>query len=1112
MQRIDGEIRLSASDLMRFQGCRHATTMDLAYLNGEGPSPKADDPEAQLLQEQGDRHELDFLERLKREGTNVVEIETNDRPIAECVDATITAMRSGADVVFQGAILGEQWGGYSDFLERVDRPSQLGDWSYEVVDTKLKRQPDPKHVLQLCLYSDLLADMQGVHPELAHLELGDGSRFSVCLSEVSAYARRARSRLESFINEGPETHPEPVPACSLCRWASHCRSVWEEENSLALVAGMTRSQRDKARADGVKTMKELAVHDRRIPRLAKETQARLQVQAKLQQQRRDGGEPTFELRDPVVGRGFDLLPEPDEGDVFYDIEGDPFYPGGGLEYLHGLWFRDNDQWHFRAFWAHNREEEGDAARQLVDFLSERMARYPNAHIYHYANYEIAALRKLTSVHRTREAPLDQLQRERRFVDLYRIVSGAMVVSEDGYSIKDLEAFYMEKRDAEVSTAGASVVFYEQWRNDQDDTLLEKIEDYNRTDCISTQLLLDWLVSAVRPDRPWPKLGDAPSDAADQKVAEHQQEDEDLKRRLEPLAQNLGEPVATLLFDLSRFHEREDKPAYWAIFDRLSQESEELRDDLDCLQGLEAIGAAEKVTARSVERTYRFPEQETKLREGKRPCIKPESMPEDVGITALDMKQRTVTIRRSSSKPPLPDTLDLIPPRPFQNKILRNAIMDVIDRLIANDPALSAVRTLLTKSLPELTGRAEGSQIIAPDNEVVESSSQAIQAMNDTTIAIQGPPGTGKTYVSANAIVDLCASGQRVAVSSNSHRAIGNLLVAVAQRAREKGKNFNIVQKVSSPPDGPDDPMITVVTDNKAGEIGNAHIVGSTAWHFARYDDMPFDHLMIDEAGQVSLANVLAMARCAKNICLVGDPMQLPQPLQGAHPGESSLSSLEYLIGQYRVVPQERGIFLPVSRRMGSEICDFISTAVYEGKLTNDAGAAAQSLLSTDGNDLSGAILTSVEHRGCTQVSHEEIARIQEKVGSLVGATYVNREGKSRVIAHEDILVVAPYNAQVNQLREQLDPQVRVGTVDLFQGQEGPICLVSMTTSSGAEIPRGIDFLFSINRLNVAISRAQARAEVIANPALLDIKVGSVDEMKLVNTLCLLAERFETRPL
>jgi len=392
-------------------------------------------------------------------GRVIVEIPKDGIPLEESVRLTLEAMAAGPDVIFQGALLEGVWGGYTDFLERIERPSSLGAWSYEVVDTKLKRKPDPKHVLQLCLYSDLLATVQGIAPEAAHLQLGDGSRFTVRLSEVSAYARYARRMLQGFLAERPETRPEPVSSCDLCRWSDACADQWEREDSLALVAGISRSQRQKLEAAGVNTMAGLAARDERVPRMAVETQHRLVSQARLQSARRAGGPPSVELRDAEPGKGFGLLPAPDDGDIFYDIEGDPYFPGG-LEYLHGLWYREAGEWVFRAFWAHTRDDEGRAVADLLTFLVDHMRRHPAAHIYHYANYEIAALRRLTSQHRTGEAAMDQLQRERRFVDLFKVVSGAMIASEKGYSIKDLEAFYMEKRAADVATAGASVVFYE----------------------------------------------------------------------------------------------------------------------------------------------------------------------------------------------------------------------------------------------------------------------------------------------------------------------------------------------------------------------------------------------------------------------------------------------------------------------------------------------------------------------------------------------------------------------------------------------------------------------------------------------------------------------------
>jgi predicted RecB family nuclease len=1105
MRKIDGALRLSASDLMRFKGCRHATTLDLRRLEVGDIEPGEDSAEAELLQRQGDEHELAFLNKLKASGRTVLEIPKEGLSLEQSVQLTLEAMRQGPDVIFQGALLGGAWGGYSDFLERVERPSMLGTWSYEVVDTKLKRKPDPKHVLQLCLYSDLLAEVQGVAPEAAHLQLGDGSRFTVRLAEVSAYARHARRMLEAFLAERPEARPEPVAACGLCLWNNHCAERWEAEDSLALVAGISRSQRQKLEAANVTTMGALAERAERVPKMATETQRKLVAQARLQSARRRGGPPSFELRDAEPGKGFGLLPEPDDGDVFYDIEGDPYFPGG-LEYLHGVWYREAGSWTFRAFWAHTREEEARATSELLTFLVERMRRYPRAHIHHYANYEIAALRRLTAQHRTGEAAMDQLQRERRFVDLFKVVSGALVASEKGYSIKDLEAFYMDKRAADVATAGASLVFYEEWRHTRDQRLLDEIRDYNRTDCISTQLLLDWLVGNVRPaGMPWPVLGDIPEGGSLSNVVAEDDELESLRMRLQPVRERLGARVADLLLDLSQFHKREDKPAYWAIFDRLAQESEELLDDLECIQGLEAVAAPVQVTRQSFERTYHFPPQETKLRAGKTPCIKPAAMPEDVSLRSMDHDAGTLVLRRSTAKGPLPDRLDLLPPRPLRNSVLRDAVAAVTDELISGLGRLPAVEHLLSQAPPLFVDGVRSDGIIPAGGDLPTETSRAIAAMAGTTLAIQGPPGTGKTFVSALSIVELVRAGKRIAVSSNSHKAIGNLLEAIADRARREGVTCRIVQKASDDGDDDANAAIVLVSDNDAPEIGAADVVGATAWHFARYNAAAFDYLVVDEAGQVSIANILAMARCARNIVLVGDPMQLPQPLQGSHPGDSGRSCLEFLIDGHRVVPADRGIFMPVSRRMHPRVCDFISTAAYETRLGSDEAAGLQTLVSRDGEDLVGAGMRAVAHVGRSQVSPEEIDAIRLRVAELRGATYRDRNGATRLIGDDDILVVAPYNAQVNALRQALPAAIRVGTVDRFQGQEAPVCLVSMTTSSGEELPRDIAFLFSLNRINVAVSRAQAAATVFASPLLLETPCRSVEEMALVNTLCILRE-------
>ena len=472
MKLEDGQLRLSASDLMRFMACPHAAKLDLDHLHGRGPEPVEDSAESALLQDRGDQHEREYLESLGED--RVLEI-VRDQPFERAVESTRLALTTGAAVIYQGALEGGAWGGWSDFLERVERPSDLGAFSYEVTDTKLKRTATPGHVLQLALYSDLLARAQGTEPEHAHVQLGDGSRFTIRLAEVSAYCRSARERMEAFVAEPAPTRPVPVGACPLCRWREHCAETWEREDSLFEVAGITRSQVRKLEAAGVITMTALAGHQGRVPRLAELTLDRLCLQARLQCARK-ASPPLFELRERVEGKGFDLLPRPDPGDLFYDIEGDPLYAEGGtdgLEYLHGVW----DGADFTPFWAHDHAEERRLLARLIDFLDARLSANPQAHIYHYAAYEKTALRKLCTRHGLGEAQLDRWLREERFVDLYAVVRGGLAASEKSYSLKDLEVFLEVERGGEVKTAGGSIVAYENWRAYHDQEILDEIEDY-----------------------------------------------------------------------------------------------------------------------------------------------------------------------------------------------------------------------------------------------------------------------------------------------------------------------------------------------------------------------------------------------------------------------------------------------------------------------------------------------------------------------------------------------------------------------------------------------------------------------------------------------------------
>ena len=1087
MRKLGGSILLSATDLMRFMGCAHATTLDLMHHRGEGPEPSNDSEDAALLQKQGNAHEATHLEKLKSEGKAVLQMPRGD--LVADARTTRAALAQAPEVVFQGAFLSGNWGGWSDFLLRVDRPSALGSFSYEVADTKLKRKPHPKHVLQLVLYSDLLAEVQGMMPEFAHVELGTGERATLRLADYAHYARAARTRLEAFVADPAPTRPIPCADCGLCRWAEHCEGVWQAEDSLFNVANISRGQVKKLEAAGIATMASLAALDRPVRGLAEGTLARLVTQARLQHARKTG-EPRYELRAVEPGKGFDLLPEPQPGDLFYDIEGDPHFEGG-LEYLHGVWCDEQ----FHAFWAHDSAAEAQALRDLLAYFRLRLEAFPKARIYHYAAYEITALRRLTTKYGIGEAFLDRLLRERRFVDLFAVVRGGLIGSERNYSIKSMEAFYGRVREGEVKTASGSVVAYERWRETGEQQILDEIENYNRIDCISTEELRDWLVG-IRPAGPWPSV--AP-DAGPKEV----EEDADAQAlRASLAASGLPEDRQAMLFNLGLFHKREAKPAQWAVFDSATKDEDELIVDLDALAGLKAIGPVEPVK-RSYARSYSFPLQETKLRAGKGATVPVfDGPPISVNITDMDLRARLITVKAGPGKEHLlGDRVNLHPDWPLDPNPIPGALRDVIADQ-CGPRAYRAVDDLLSRSAPRLKAGP-----LKPGADPVAQTIAAVAAMDETVLPIQGPPGTGKTYVTARAILSLVRKGARVGVTSNSHEAIRNVLMGCLSALADEDLpiSLDLVHKTGDEDDGyPDGCPIRRTSSNDEAALGQ-HVVGATAWFFSRDENIQaFDWLFVDEAGQVGLANMVAMGRAARNIVLVGDPRQLPQVIQGAHPEPANLSCLDWMLGDHATVPPDRGIFLPVSRRMHPEVCLFISDHIYEGRLTSHPDTARQAVRGTGFPD-AGSFWVPVPHEGNAQVAAEEVKAISAAAADMLKGTWTEKDGTTRPMRASDIIVVAPYNAQVNALRDVLPEAIRVGTVDKFQGQEAPVCLVSMTASSAEETSRGMEFLFSLNRINVAVSRAKALALVFGSPRLRESKCDTVGQMRLVNTICALRD-------
>lgn len=976
-----------------------------------------------------------------------------------------------------------------------------------------------------------MAQVQEATPRRVHVALGDGREESFRIVEFSRTLKAAEGRYLDFIEGGAEqSRPEPCAACSLCGWREHCAAQWEREDHLSRIAGIGKPQIAKLRDAGIETTAQLAdaAEDFRVPRMALATFNRLRSQARLQRARWAGGDPVVELLPLEEGRGFTQLPEPDPADLFFDLEGDPLEEGG-LDYLWGIHWREDGKPVFRHLWAHDHAEERRAFEQTLDWMAEHLASHPNAHVYHYAPYEITALRRLSTLHASREDVLDRLLRERRFVDLYGLLRQSIRTSEDNLSLKTMEVFFAPTRDQAVTKADQSVIEYKSWRETGDAATLQGILEYNQVDCENTEGLRDWLVSLRMHHLPWRPVG-PPAAIPDEKAEKRADAEASAAALIETITAGplpLSERGRELVGHLAQFHRRADKPALWAMFDRCEREEDELADDGECIGAIipnpDSEGEWLFREKRSTVARYRFPPQETKLREGADLLHAPSLL--RIGkIHAIDIEAGTVEVKRGlKSGNGFPATGSLIPLPTVNNQQLVAAIRrvaqywatgtnEVIEEGATDDgDRYRAMLDFIEREPPRLHGW-QGGPLVREGEGLVEAATLRCLALDCSTLFIQGPPGTGKTHTSAHVIVALLAAGKRVGVSSNSHKAVNNLLAKVEEVAIARNVTFVGVKKASA--QNPDSYLNgRIITDVETNaDVGDYQpdLVGGTAWAFATEAmDQYLDYLFVDEAGQVSLGHLMAMGAAARNIVLVGDQMQLAQPIQGAHPGESGQSALDYLLRGEATVPPDRGILLDTSWRMHPAICGFISEAVYDGRLRAHPDCARQALHLREGHDPAlakhGIRFVAMDHEGCGQRSNVEVIRVHELTSGLIGTPFTDRDGNVGAIGWDNILIVAPYNMQVNALKAALPDQARVGTVDKFQGQEAEVVIVSLATSTPEDLPRNVEFFYSKNRLNVAISRARTMAIILANPKLLELDAKSVDHLRLVNTLAWVTE-------
>ncbi|MCO5295063.1 MAG: TM0106 family RecB-like putative nuclease [Homoserinimonas sp.] len=920
-------------------------------------------------------------------------------------------------------------------------------------------------------------------------------------------------------------------ACGHCKY---CEGPAAEADDLVTVAGMRMVQRSKLLAAGITTLTELATAAEKPEDLKFTGSAwqKLHEQAALQLKARENPEaqPPFEVINPLPIVG---LPQPSPGDMFFDFEGDPMYSETqysevqadgsqrwGLDYLFG-WVDARGK--FDKLWAHDQASEAEALLRFLEVVAEKRQRHPEMHIYHYAAYEKTHLLSIAARHGKGEAAVDDLLRAGVLVDLYPIVASALRIGVPSYSIKKLEPLYMGASEREgVANAADSVIQYVAYRAARDadqaqeaQQILDDIAQYNAYDCLSTLRLRDWMRSLLQnlPEvgreqvQPKPHLPDVAAFVESQL-------DLDLQA-LAANAEGAGRPEGALAYRLAAaaidYYRRERKSFWWEHYDRLEQPADEWLDTrgvleieslptignwsapgprggapkrLLTIEGNWASGSTQPKPDDKVFLVYNEPVPYEPP--GYRPGLRVATGAKIIGV---DSDERIVVEEQlPKDESEWLDVPAYLTPGPPPRSTNLDAAIEAWGAKVRNAaPAWpsDAMSNLLLRKAPGDAGLLEP---MSDPDDAVRAIYTSLIGMQQDYLAVQGPPGTGKTYVAAHVIKRLIEEQHwRVGVTAQSHKVIENVLDAAVTAGLDPA--LVAKHKVSDPA-----ARFTVISDSAYPEFARlraetGYVIGGTAWDMTnrkRVQEQQLDLLVIDEAGQFSLAHTIACAPSAKRILLLGDPQQLPQVSQGIHPAPVDGSALGYVIGNNAVLPERYGYFLPVSRRMDAAVASRVSDLSYEGKLHSHATTAGRKLQGVE----PGLHSVAVEHSGNSTSSAEEASAVVELVRAHLGLPWVEDESEpARPLEQADVIVVTPYNAQVQLLRETLDlaglAEVPVGTVDKFQGREAVISIVSLAASSAIAAPRGMDFLLNRNRLNVSISRAKWAAYLVYSPDLIN---------------------------
>jgi uncharacterized protein len=1113
---------LSPTQLAGHLACRHLTQLERRRRAGEIDVPFNADPRLVAMRERGLQHERAYVERLRNEGRTIVDLTGIKDPAA-----TLAAVREGAGAIVQAPLGNETFRGVADVLLRMESSGGPG---YEPVDTKLAHETKAGTILQLCTYVELLAPLLERAPDWFHVITPLREERYRC-SDYAAYFRFVRERLRTAwaAAPAPRTYPEPVPHCDVCAWWQLCDQRRRADDHPSLIANIRTAHVRELQRQSVETLRAFAEREGRLPappaRGSAETFLRLGHQARLQLRARELPLPPFEPLDAAEGRGFARLPEPSPGDVFLDFEGDPFVGEHGLEYLLGFAVPDGrGGFRYEERWAFDAAGEKALCEEFLDFVTARLERHPDLHVYHFAPYEPAALKRLCARYGTRGEELDRLLRGGRFIDLHAVVREGLRIGVEKYGLKFLEPLHrfareLDLRDAQVACRDLELALELGRGGSLDHETRRRVAAYNRDDCLSAASLRGWLEGLRDHSLPRPGVQDPePSEDTKKRDARIRDRRSALMEGVpaDPAARSEEQAARALLASMLGYFRQEEKNAWWEHYRLRELSPDEHLEEREMLAGLQFVRELPKEGRQKNPRhLYRFPPQETALGAGDKVYFtKAEDPAEDESkstkLTApeLDRDAGTVVLvmpQASAGRHPTVVFRDqVVPAETLEDSLLRLA--EHVGDHGFDDPEspFRSALDLLRRRPPRLRSGAGDGPLRRPGEATMDAACRVCAGLDGGVFPIQGPPGSGKTHTGAHAIVALARAGRRIGVTAVGHKVIDNLLAGVRQAAVQEGLELRLVHKHDEePPEG-----IEYLADPKKAlaAVRPGTVVGGTAWLWASDEaEGRLDYLFVDEAGQMALAQVLAAARAARNLVLLGDPQQLEQPTKGAHPEGADVAALVHVLDEEKTTLREdQGLFLDATHRLHPAISAFTSELYYEGRLSAAAGLERQELAGATPFAGAGLFLVEVPHEGNQAQADEEVEAVAGVVGSLLGGTtWTNRDGRTRALVADDILVVAPYNAQVAALKRRLagSDVRRVGTVDRFQGQGAPVVVYSCTSSSPEDAPRGMPFLYDPHRFNVATSRARAAVIVVASPRLFEPDCRTPEQMRWANGLC-----------